>query len=421
MNPLIRSLEFNLLPAVQRLTKAECLDVPASEKVTLFTDLAARGVTRVYLKGKRAFFTRAANITKVLDENTGEVTISVPGAEKAESLKIINYDPELAYRNEIGFGTGLPFQEYDLDSESIEYENFQLMTELPGTGGVIVEWKKVKDFSSSKESDFVYVLDTAAGVVRFGDCMRGMAPEGRIFIAGWSETFGADGNVNVGRIDTIEGMDEFSIKITNTRRCEGGMNEETMEQCCGRAYRLMQTSETLVTDEDYENFIMNIQGLKIETCRVLPADNRNTPIRSIVVKPCNKNGRGVPDERYVKNILSALEKRRLLGTGFRIIRPEYAGVKVYADFTVERSEARAREIILNEIQQFFAGYYNKFGVKLIYSKLYEQLDRLGFVISINTLNMETQGSGAQRTREGDLFMSPHVMAYLSEAEVMLNY
>ncbi len=48
------------------------------------------------------------------------------------------------------------------------------------------------------------------------------------------------------------------------------------------------------------------------------------------------------------------------------------------------------------------------------------IDRLSFVISIGTLSLEIDGSGAQRTREGDLLLSPNVMAYLSDMELVVN-
>ena len=63
---------------------------------------------------------------------------------------------------------------------------------------------------------------------------------------------------------------------------------------------------------------------------------------------------------------------------------------------------------------------NKFGTKLIYSKLYEMIDRLSFVVSLNTLTLETHGSGAQRTREGDLILSSNVMAYLTGTDLMIS-
>ena len=48
------------------------------------------------------------------------------------------------------------------------------------------------------------------------------------------------------------------------------------------------------------------------------------------------------------------------------------------------------------------------------------INSLGFVISINALTMETKGSGARLTREGDLILRPDVTAYLSETEICVS-
>ena len=422
--PMIKNMSFNLLPVIQRKTMVEYLDLPAEKETTIFTYAAATGSTKIYLKDENGLFSEAQMFEKLINEDTGEVTIRIPDIKAAAGIRVVNTDPSFSDRAGIGSGTGLPFQEYDLETEFLEYDSFCLMTELPASEGKLVEWKKVSDFSTAKAGDFVYVLDTAAGKIRFGDCIRGMAPEGRIYIAGCSYTLGANGNVSVGKIDHMEYMGEDEIRITNNRRSEGGLDEETVENCCFRAYRMMQTTETLVTDEDHENYIMGVQGLKLETCHMLEAkktgDRKNSPFRLVVVKPYSPGGKGVPGERYCKNILAALEKRRMLGTGFRIIRPEYAAVRVCGDITIDRSVPGAREEIERVIGSYFDECKNKFGTKLIYSKLYEMIDRLSFVVSLNTLTLETHGSGAQRTREGDLILSSNVMAYLTGTDLMIS-
>ena len=418
--PVIKSLDFGLLPVVQHETQAECSDLPPADEARLFTYLAAAGNTRIYLKDEDGLYTMAKSYEKTIDRNTGEVTLTVPQGSGSKGLRIVNYDPALRSGGYIGTGTGLPFQEYDLETDRLEYESFSIMTELPASGGRLAQWRRTEDLSCARADDLVYVLDTSAGVIRFGDCIRGAAPEGRIYIVSCSFTLGGNGNVSAGKINRMDNMDD-ELVITNTRRSEGGQGEETIENCRVRAYRLMQTTETLITDDDHERYVKAVQGLKIETCKLLPPESdRRTPVRGIIVKPWSPNGHGVPSERYEKNVLAALEKRRMLGTGFRIVRPEYAGISVYADITVERSAANAAQELKKVISKYFDEYRNSFGIKLIYSKLYERIDRLSFVLSVNTLTMETLGGGAERTREGDLLLSPNVTAFLGDTDLMLS-
>ena len=418
--PLIGSIEFNLLPVTQRDTLAEYFDLPLTGELRTFSELSVTGMTQVYLRGSDGLFKAAPSFEKQVDSETGEVSYNIPDTGEAVSVRIVNVSPEFLSDREIGYGMGLPYQEYDLGTTQLEYESFTLMTELPASGGKLVEWKKVRDFSGSGSDDFVYVFDSSRGIVRFGDCLRGMAPEGRIFIVGASQTFGADGNVSAGKIDRMGSAEEGEMTVSNLRRSEGGCAGETVEDCCVRAHSLLSTTETLVTDEDCERFISAVQGLKIEKCSVIRMDGQPDNVISAVVRPYSPDGRGVPDERYIKNILAALERRRLLGTSFRIVRPEYSAVTVFADVTVLHTASDARETVLRTVAEFFASFRDRFGAKIIYSRLYELIDRLDCVLSINMLTLETDGSGAQRTREGDLLLSPNVTAYLDETELTVS-
>ena len=129
---------------------------------------------------------------------------------------------------------------------------------------------------------------------------------------------------------------------------------------------------------------------------------------------------GTPGKRYIKNILAALEPRRMLGSQFRIVRPEYAEISVYADVTVSRNYTEAREQIRRAVTEFFETIKDDFGAEIIYSRLYELIDSLDCVLSVNVLTMQADGSDAERTREGDLMLAPNAVAYLTDIDIMIN-
>lgn len=422
--PLIKDIEFNLLPVTQRETKAEFFDFDVSDSCSLFTELAVLGDSKVFLKGTDGLFTPISQFSKVINEENGEVTYTVPDCDGAAAIRIVNILNDFYLESAVGFGTGLPYQKYNLETFKLEYESFAIMSELPDSGGKYVEWNKVRDFSSSTPEDFVYVLNSDEGTIEFGDCIRGMAPEGKIFIIGYSITEASDGNVTKGKICRMAEFDSAEISISNSRSSKGGKDEETLENCCIRAHKLLETTDTLVTGRDCEEFIASVQGLKIDKCKVIrmknDLDKGNGMEISVVVKPYSADGKGIPNERYIKNIMTAVESRRMLGSQFRIVKPEYLGVGIYADVRVSRDCYDARKIIYNTVKDYFSAFKDDFGVEIIYSKLYEIIDRLECVISVNTLTLETNGNGAQRTREGDLKFSPNVLAYLSEADTMVN-
>ena len=145
--PTIRSIKFNLLPVTQRDTLAECFDFPVSNKITILSELSVTGVSDIWFRGSDGLFTAVNSFEKRLDQVTGAVTFKIPGVKDATSIRIANLSVDHLDKLEVGFGTGLPYQEYDLGDTGLEYETFTLMTELPASGGRYVEWKKVRDFS----------------------------------------------------------------------------------------------------------------------------------------------------------------------------------------------------------------------------------------------------------------------------------
>ena len=418
--PVIKNIYFNLLPVTQRETKAEYTDLPAGDEIRLFTELAAIGNTRIFLKGRDGLFTPVRSCEKRIDPDTGGMICSVPGGANSEGVRAVNVMSDFIADGAIGCGTGLPFQQYDLDTHDLEYETFAIMSELPDSGGKYVEWKKVKDFSSAGTDDFVYTLDTENGILTFGNCINGIAPDGDIFIIGYSLTKGADGCVTKGKINEINGFNRDEIYVENLRASTGGQNEESIEECFIKAKKLLRTTETIVTDDDCEECISTTQGLRIEKCKVIRNDRNDGIVTTAVVKPYSQNGMGIPSERYIRNILAAIEPRRMLGSQFRIVRPEYAEISVYADVTVSRNYSNPREAVNRAVTDFFGAIKDEFGAEIIYSKLYELIDSLDCVLAVNVLTMQTEGSDAERTREGDLILGQNVAAYLTDTEIMIN-
>ena len=418
--PVIRNIYFHLLHVTQRDTKAEYADFKPTNKVRLSTELSATGDIKIFLKTEDGMFTPYKSFSKRVDEKTGEVICSIPGGKDSEGVRVVSTHPDFAIDKAVGFGTGLPFQMYDLDTDELEYETFAIMTELPDSGGKYVEWKKVRDFAAAKTDDFVYTLDSEKGIIAFGDCINGMAPEGEILIIGYSRTRGADGYVTRGKIKDINGFSRDEIKVENPHASTGGRNEETEDDCFIRAQKLMQNSYTVVTNEDAEKFITATQGLRIEKCKVIESRKNEPNCTAVVVKPYSANGMGAPSERYISNILASIEPHRMLGTQFRIVRPEYAKVSIYADVTVSRNYSSPKDAIKKVITDFFSAIKDEFGAQIIYSKLYETIDSLDCVLSVNVLTMQAEGSESERTREGDLVLSRNVAAYLDDVEIMTN-
>jgi len=424
--PVIEAVDFNLAALLQQDTRAAYADFPPAPSCTQNCELALTGKTRLFLRGADGLFTELSEYARVIDDQTGAVTYSGFDTVGCTGIRAVNFRSDFYTDGAFGTGTGLPYQEYDLGSADIDYDSFSLMTEMPDSGGRWAEWKKVSDFARSGAADLHYILDSGNGILRFGDCVHGSAPEGTILITGCRFTAGAAGNIAANKITRMDGFEPGTITVAGSRPACGGRDEESEEECLARAHGLLGSTETMVSAADCEARIRRTPGLRIEKCQVVNMNasprQRKQPdtVTSVVVKPCSESGRGVPSRRYIENILRYTERYRLLGTRLSIVSPEYADITVFADVSVAFGSTNARTLISEAIRNYFLSVKDSFGARISYSTLYALIDRLDCVLAVNTLNVDASGSDVTRTGEGDLTLAPNVTAVLAHTDIIIN-
>ncbi len=419
--PVIGNIDFNFVELRQRDTKSEYHDFSPSESYTLTTELAAAGNTSIFLRGKDGTFTSVSRYGREVSED-GSVTYTGIDTEGGDLVRIVNSASDFYPKSVIGDGTGLPFQEYNTERADIEYESFKIMTRLPGSEGKYAEWTKVTDFSGSGPADTHYVFDSDSGIVRFGNCIRGAAPEGTIFAIGYAVTSGSGGNVTANKINRLGGA-EGVADVINKRPAYGGCDEESAEDCRGRVHRVLDSTHTIVTAEDCERRIAETPGLRIENCRVIDQAGGNASpdtVISVIVKPYSPDGRGVPGERYKENIIRYIDGFRMLGTSIEIIPQQYVDISVYADISVSFLSSDARGTIETAVSEFFSKIKNSFGATVSYGEIYELLESLDCVVRVNMLTVESFGTGVKKNSGGDIILAPNVTAALSETEFILH-
>lgn len=311
----------------------------------------------------------------------------------------------------VGEGTGLPFQEYPLGDIAVEAESFCLMIEEPDREGYLREWIRVEDFSASGPRDCHYVLDSGANKIIFGDCFRGMAPEGHIFIARFVTCEGRQGNVKAGAIREIE-QNFRPMEVVNTSNAWGGCDQQLLEDCFMDARRSLYENGSLVTDEDYENAVRHTPGLMIENCRVIyPKDQQKTEsvknTLTIVVKPFSFEKNPVLSSEYKKNIIAWLDMKRMIGTDIRLVSPEYLRLNVFVECKGRNNYIFDRKAIVGALNRYFASFGSNFGNMVSQSEVYEILDRLDAVESMEALSIDVVGSNVHRTSGGDIILPPN--------------
>ena len=430
--PVLEHISANSLALTQRETVIEAVDadcIPDGEGGAL-----CRTDTIGALNGRNDLFLiqgehlrRIFQFRKTPDFENGITTFRFALPEDAgevQGIRIISVQPEEEGIKTLGVGTGFPGQEYRMNDPDVEYETFGLMAL---EGDVYIPWTKVEDFSCSGPEDRHYTLDSRTGTVRFGDCIRGMAPDAEILVFSLSRTKGRKGNVKARAIDRFDGMEPQDVPVFNPEDCGGGRDEESLEESFLRAKRELKHPFTAVSREDIERCVMETPGLMLENCRVIPREQM-AQIRKkaedgkiyIVINPFSAVGEKGLTDCYRKNILAWMEPRRMAGRQFVLLPPQYVSFEVYADVVLMPYFSDGRERVRQTVESYFEEIRGEFGAVAEYGELYGRIDMLPCVDRINSLNMDARGSGVTREKDGSLRLAPNAVPRLKDARCMFS-
>lgn len=422
--PVLTGISMNICEVVQRDTLVECMRIADTDgELEMDTELSVTGSSEVYL-GKDGLYVPAAEFEKQILQEKAMVrfTIRDERLSEADDCLVINRDLSLIHKTVAGNADGFPNQKVDMEDLQVEWESFEIIVEDPNDGGCR-RWQKVQDFSLSSAEDRHYVFDSVNGVLRFGDCIHGRAPEGRILLAGYARTMGSDGNVKAGKIRSFRmaGMEE--IVLTNICDGHGGRDEESLDDCFLRVADDLKESSCVVTSDDYERYVKETPGLMIESCKVLRPDDIKQFSRKVnesavylVVKPYGWTREGRTGWRYCRNIKCHLENHRMVGSNAFIYFPEYADIDVYVELEVQPQYYQVEELVREKVREFFEEYQESFGTLIRRSDLYGFMDRQEYVRSVRSLSMDARGSNVLHTADGDIRLAPNTLAVLHDVQ-----
>lgn len=268
----------------------------------------------------------------------------------------------------IGPSDGSIDQQLPLPAASVEAATLELQVEEPGRG--FQTWQRIEDLATAGRDAAVYSLDSEAGVVRFGNGVRGIVPESgtRIRLARMRAGGGLATNLPPGALAQIEAVELAgarldTLRVVQTLPTEGGADSETLATAEARIPALLRHSNRAVTAEDYRQLAAATPGLRLGRVAVLPRfkpqqRRENVPgIVSVMIWPFQAemqppNPR--PDRPMIEAVHQHLDARRPLSTELYVIGCEYValglsvGVEIRAGFE--------REVTLNEVRERLRRY-----------------------------------------------------------------
>jgi predicted phage baseplate assembly protein len=325
------------------------------------------------IEGDRAGWLRARIIAPVDEQPPysaspvvhGLTACTVGGTVDAIHAEIIGSET-------LGESTGVPGQSLPVSRTPVLAAAGVPIVETSSADGW-QEWTQVDHFADSTASDKHFVLDSMAGLVRFGPVVRtpdgglrryGAVPEkdATIRIRRYATGGGRRGNVAAGAIATLRSSIPFVAGVENRHPAHGGVDGETLEEAKERGPLLLRTRSRAVTAEDYEILAREVapEAARIRCVRAGEADVPAGAARLLVV-PAAAHDHGrilfeslVPSDEMLARIAARLDEVRVIGAQVHVQPPLYRGVTVVARLIARPrvSLNRVRDQALDELYRY---------------------------------------------------------------------
>jgi hypothetical protein len=213
----------------------------------------------------------------------------------------------------------------------------------------------------------VFEVDAEAGMLRFGDGLRGRRlPLGARVFATYEYSLGAAGNVAEGAINGSPQLPS-GFTVMNPVRTWGGADAETVQAGEKQVKRFLQHRDRLVSVDDFESIACRTPGVQIGRIEVLPAFHPDLAPSEPGSAPGVVTILAIPrfdpvqpdapraDRLFLNALCRHLDPRRLVTTELVIRGADYKGIwiSVGIDVTtglsvaevVENVKARLREVL----------------------------------------------------------------------------
>jgi Baseplate J-like protein len=215
---------------------------------------------------------------------------------------------------------------------------------LSGTARIQVEesggwtdWQEVDGFEASDEGSRHYVLDPEAGTVRFGNGVRGRAPQigERIRALEYCYGGGSAGNVAAKAIAKVTGIGQ--VKASNPLPATGGAEGEPIAAALERVPGEFRRHDRAVTASDFQELALATPGAHIGRAECMPLFDPTSKVEdaagvvSVVIWPAQDlkhPNAPVPDRTMLRQVCSWLDARRLVTTELYVIPPTYKKIAV---------------------------------------------------------------------------------------------
>lgn len=297
---------------------------------------------------------------------------------------------------------GLADQIVQLPAASIEAEGFELEVEATGIG--YQGWLNRPLFTADPYDRF-FELDEEAGVIRFGDGVRGVIPEAgnRIRVRMMRYGGGKAGNLAAGN---LTGIAFPHLKVVQPLEMTGGVEAETLEAAQQRIPGELKHRERAVTATDYAELALQTPGIELARAEVLPRFKPRQRLHDIVgavsvmvlpKTPGHRPPNPRPDRNMLTRVHAFLEARRPIGVELSVIGTEYMALGLSVAVSIRDGFAKHQVIqdVQDALRQFLwplpPGGHEAQGWPLGRTVINHELEvvvaRVQGILTVNEINM----------------------------------
>jgi predicted phage baseplate assembly protein len=300
--------------------------------------------------GERAAWLRC----RVIEAARGQATYSASPEVRRMTAHTIGGTTEATHAETIfeevvGRSEGVPGQRFPLKRQPVVSSKTNVVVESSSEAGW-QEWTAVDHhFAKSTKHDRHFMLDTAAGELRFGPAVRerdgrwrqyGAIPpkDAQLRVKAYRTGGGQRGNVATGVISVLKSSIPYIGRVENRAPASGGIDGETIENAKLRGPLVLHSRSMAVTAEDYELLAREAapEAARVQ-CQLETEPNGGQFVSVLVVPEAPDDEQGkllwnqlTPTDDLLSRISSHLEERRVIGTRVVVKSPVYQGVRVSA-------------------------------------------------------------------------------------------
>jgi hypothetical protein len=297
-----------------------------------------------------------------------------------------------------------------------------------GADTVLRRWQQVPTFSFSGPTSRVYTLDTATGIVTFGDGQNGMIPPrgyNNIIVTRYEYTQGLDGNVDAGLLTVLRPGYDTIASVSNHAAAQGGVNGDTVNDLSATAPPQVKANDRAVQLADLDT-LARVASPAVSRARAVETGDGRIEVSVLAL---SRASRPYAPPALLDEVAAYLGARSLasLAARIRCREPHYVPIDVVAQVVtnvspdqrnaLQQDLARQLEAFLQPVFGGPAGQGWEFGQTVQSAQIAHRLredPRVNGIAGLS-VNGRQYGNVTLAPHEIPVFGSAGVLAYAAPA------